>query len=272
MIEFGEKLKRVREEKGMTQQTLADHLYVTRQAVSRWECGARYPDLMTAKKLADFLETSLDELLSGEEMKRCIENNPVLEKPKVQMVQSVLYAAAVVPYLLLFITELKFLFLETSGIDGGTMGYVLSFVFGYGFSAVLMAAGLVLSMKGRMTPRKTGAVVAAFFGIHLLQALLVYTQVQSVPFMIIRLGFYLICIGVSVFFYYQQRRIWPVPMYFIIGVWGALRIVNYCQAQRYNTDAGFILGTISLLADLGLAALMIYQAYSMERKRHYAVR
>lgn len=267
MIEFGEKLKRVREEKGMTQQTLADHLYVTRQAVSRWECGARYPDLMTAKKLADFLETSLDELLSGEEMKRCIESSPVLEKPKVQMLQSVLYAAAAVPYFLLLVTGLKFLLSETAGLAGGTMGYAASYVLGYGCSVALMAAGLVLSMKGKMTPRKTGAVAAVFFGIRLLQALLACTQVQSVPFVIIRVGFYLICIGVVVFYYYQQRRIRPVLMYLIIGVWGALRIVNYGLAQLHNTDAGFILSTISLLADLGLAALMIYQAYCLERKR-----
>ncbi|MBQ6814010.1 MAG: helix-turn-helix transcriptional regulator [Lachnospiraceae bacterium] len=38
-VEFGEEVKRLREEKGMTQQTMADKLYVTRQAVSRWECG-----------------------------------------------------------------------------------------------------------------------------------------------------------------------------------------------------------------------------------------
>ena len=45
MVEFGEQLRRAREEKGMTQQSLAEQLYVTRQAVSRWECGDRYPDL-----------------------------------------------------------------------------------------------------------------------------------------------------------------------------------------------------------------------------------
>ena len=52
MAEFGENIRRAREELGITQQTLADKLYVTRQAVSRWENGSRYPDLMTAKKLA----------------------------------------------------------------------------------------------------------------------------------------------------------------------------------------------------------------------------
>jgi DNA-binding transcriptional regulator YiaG len=39
MVEFGEQLRRIRESKGMTQQTLAEYLYVTRQTVSRWECG-----------------------------------------------------------------------------------------------------------------------------------------------------------------------------------------------------------------------------------------
>ena len=35
MIEFGEQLRKAREEKGMTQQTLAEQLFVTRQAVSK---------------------------------------------------------------------------------------------------------------------------------------------------------------------------------------------------------------------------------------------
>ena len=60
MAEFGENLKKARTEKGITQQTLADHLFVTRQAVSRWEGGSRYPDLMTAKKMSQFLDISLE--------------------------------------------------------------------------------------------------------------------------------------------------------------------------------------------------------------------
>ena len=77
MVEFGEKLKQLREEKGMTQQTLAEMLYVTRQAVSRWECGARYPDLLTAKKIAKILDVTIDELVSGEELKENIEKEPI---------------------------------------------------------------------------------------------------------------------------------------------------------------------------------------------------
>lgn len=51
MVEFGEQLRRAREEKGMTQQSLAEQLYVTRQAVSRWECGYSVYD--TASGLLD---------------------------------------------------------------------------------------------------------------------------------------------------------------------------------------------------------------------------
>ena len=66
-LEFGEKLRAAREKKRITQQTLADYLFVTRQTVSRWECGTRFPDLLTAKKISGILEVSLDELLSEED-------------------------------------------------------------------------------------------------------------------------------------------------------------------------------------------------------------
>ena len=95
MVEFGKKVKQVREERGMTQQALAEKLYVTRQAVSRWERGARYPELLTAKKIAKILNVSLDELLSGEELKENIEKEPILMRPIENIIQTMLYTIAV---------------------------------------------------------------------------------------------------------------------------------------------------------------------------------
>ena len=82
MVEFGEQLRRAREGKGMTQQSLAEQLYVTRQSVSRWECGDRYPDLLTTKKISQILDVSLDALLAGKEMVKLVERNPVIEKKR----------------------------------------------------------------------------------------------------------------------------------------------------------------------------------------------
>lgn len=105
-MEFGEKLKQTREEKGMTQQALAQQLFVTRQAVSRWECGARYPDLITVRKLSQILDISLDELLSEEDHREIVKKTPVLESARDRGLQSAVYAMAAVPYLMRVITLL----------------------------------------------------------------------------------------------------------------------------------------------------------------------
>ena len=92
MIEFGEQLRRAREAKGMTQQSLAEQLFVTRQAVSRWECGDRFPDLLTTKKISTILDVSLDDLLSGKEMKKVVERNPIIESTLMNNIVLALYA------------------------------------------------------------------------------------------------------------------------------------------------------------------------------------
>lgn len=63
---FNNNIKKLREEKNLTQQQLADKLYVSRQTVCRWENGSRCPDLLTAKKQALELDVSMDELVSDE--------------------------------------------------------------------------------------------------------------------------------------------------------------------------------------------------------------
>lgn len=66
---FNENLRKRREENGLTQQQLADKLYVSRQTVCRWENGSRCPDLITAKRLAVIFHVSLDALISDEDIR-----------------------------------------------------------------------------------------------------------------------------------------------------------------------------------------------------------
>lgn len=65
---LNDNIKKFREEKKLTQQQLADKLYVSRQTVCRWENGSRCPDLIMAKKLASELNVSMDELISDEDI------------------------------------------------------------------------------------------------------------------------------------------------------------------------------------------------------------
>lgn len=67
-MNFGEAIKKRREQLGLTQQELAQKLFVSRQTVCRWENGTRCPDLIMSKKIALVLGISLDELIPGEEL------------------------------------------------------------------------------------------------------------------------------------------------------------------------------------------------------------
>jgi len=59
---FADKLKTLREERGLSQSQLAGKLYVTRQAVSKWERGAGMPDIPSLQKIADFFHVTIDDL------------------------------------------------------------------------------------------------------------------------------------------------------------------------------------------------------------------
>ena len=66
-MEFHEKLQELRKQKGLTQEELAQNLYVSRAAVSKWESGRGYPNIESLKALAKFYGVTIDALLSGEE-------------------------------------------------------------------------------------------------------------------------------------------------------------------------------------------------------------
>ncbi len=67
-MEFHEKLVELRKSKGLTQEELAEALYVSRTAVSKWESGRGYPGIDSLKEISRFFSVTIDELICPREM------------------------------------------------------------------------------------------------------------------------------------------------------------------------------------------------------------
>lgn len=65
-MEFNEKLQELRKQRGLTQEELAELLYVSRTAISKWESGRGYPNIDSLKAISKYFSVSLDELLSSD--------------------------------------------------------------------------------------------------------------------------------------------------------------------------------------------------------------
>ncbi|MBQ7002433.1 MAG: helix-turn-helix transcriptional regulator [Oscillospiraceae bacterium] len=65
-MEFNEKLQELRKRRGLTQEELAEALYVSRTAVSKWESGRGYPSIDSLKAIAKYFSVTIDDLLSGD--------------------------------------------------------------------------------------------------------------------------------------------------------------------------------------------------------------
>ena len=67
-MEFCEKLQALRKQKNLTQEELAEVLFVSRTSVSKWESGRGYPSIDSLKAVSKFFGITIDELLSGDEL------------------------------------------------------------------------------------------------------------------------------------------------------------------------------------------------------------
>lgn len=73
-MEFYEKLQELRKNKGLTQEQLAEELYVSRTAISKWESGRGYPSIDSLKEISKYFSVSIDDLLSSEKLLLIAEN------------------------------------------------------------------------------------------------------------------------------------------------------------------------------------------------------
>lgn len=74
-MEFKDKLKQLRLEKEWTQEQLAEKLFISRTAISKWESGRGFPSIESLKAISQVFQVSIDDLLSNSELITIAEND-----------------------------------------------------------------------------------------------------------------------------------------------------------------------------------------------------
>ena len=143
-MDFGEKLKALRTERGLTQEQLAARLYVSRTAVSKWETGGGSPNLDSLQPLARLFDVSVDDLLSADDL-------IVLARDERR---STARSSGMLSFGLLDVLAVVFAFIPLYGVDDGSFvrmanlaDYGASVDFGASF-AVMAAAVVSLMFMG----------------------------------------------------------------------------------------------------------------------------
>ena len=287
MAEFGENIRKAREKLGITQQTLADRLYVTRQAVSRWENGSRYPDLLTAKRLSQELDAKLDDLLSNDDMHTYPEVNPLIEYPLHKRVQTALFAASVVTNLIVLIWYLGFILTgsERDFISHWDKVSQFTGMLSTALITVVLIIGLVQSIKDKITPSVAARLAVMIIGVYMLNALAVdycYYRNQTADtayiYIILTVAYLLVytAIILSILrFFCGKKPHSPIPVYIFSGImivydlWEYLSTVTAMRGTPMVTK-NMMISILRMLANLLIPALFIYMTAVLDRKRKLA--
>lgn len=106
-IELGKQIKKYRLEAKLSQEELADKVYVSRQTISNWENDKNYPDIKSLVLISDIFHISLDNLIKGdlERMKKEIDKQEYAKFQKNSTIFTILFIAMLIlpiPLVMLF--------------------------------------------------------------------------------------------------------------------------------------------------------------------------
>lgn len=92
-MELGKQIRKYRKEQSLSQDELAERVYVSRQTISNWENDKSYPDVNSLILLSEVFHTSIDNLIKGdvEVMKEQVKNEDRKEFEKISRIFSVLF-------------------------------------------------------------------------------------------------------------------------------------------------------------------------------------
>ena len=100
-MELGKQIKKYRNEQALSQEELANKIYVTRQSISNWENDKNYPDVNSLVLLSELFQVSIDELIKGDlnKMKETIKKEEILKFNQYSTIFSILLIVSVVSIL-----------------------------------------------------------------------------------------------------------------------------------------------------------------------------
>ena len=103
-MELGKQIKKYRQEAQLSQEELAERIYVSRQTISNWENDKSYPDVNSLVLLSETFQVSLDKLIKGDIdiMKEVIQREEVVKMKHYGAVYTILLTATVVSAVPLF--------------------------------------------------------------------------------------------------------------------------------------------------------------------------
>lgn len=77
-MSLGEKIFKLRKEKGISQEALAEQIGTTRQAISKWENNQGFPETEKLLQLSNIFEVSTDYLLKDEKTVKIVKNEDIM--------------------------------------------------------------------------------------------------------------------------------------------------------------------------------------------------
>ena len=112
-MELGKQIKKYRQEAQLSQEELAERIYVSRQTISNWENDKSYPDVNSLVLLSETFQVSLDKLIKGDIdiMKDVIQREEVEKMKRYGVVYAILLTAVVISAVPLFMWLDKWAFI-----------------------------------------------------------------------------------------------------------------------------------------------------------------
>ena len=267
MSKVSKNLKKIRTEKKLTQDALAEKLHITRQAISNWENDKTKPDIESLEMLAEVLEVDIEELIYGEKKEVINSQDKTKQKNRIKITLAVVGSIFVASG----IAILFFGFWQDFSLSLQTAFSVIPMLAGQGF-----ALYTCLKKKHSSSWREcagitwtigTVATIALVDGVHNISwSYTDYLVIDSV--LLIPILFIFSSIVPLVFYYYMSVHIATVGtwqnlllslLFFTVGV-----LFTYYLSRDKDDVRGKIAQWITMIASVGQMTVLIFAGFRVE--------